>query len=74
VHGFQHFIIEVAHVGAALVTAPHPAAATRILIVEDETELVRALRINLRARQYDVLAGRHCCLASRSPGFMLVAR
>jgi DNA-binding response OmpR family regulator len=25
-----------------------------ILIVEDEPELVRALRINLRARQYDV--------------------
>jgi len=36
-------------------SAPHRAAATRILIVEDETELVRALRINLRARQYDVL-------------------
>ncbi|MBV9204404.1 MAG: hypothetical protein JO037_03125, partial [Actinobacteria bacterium] len=30
-------------------------AATRILIVEDEAELVRALRINLRARQYQVL-------------------
>ena len=30
--------------------APHG-----ILIVEDEPELVRALRINLRARQYDVL-------------------
>jgi two-component system, OmpR family, KDP operon response regulator KdpE len=38
--------------------APHRAAAARILIVEDEPELVRALRINLRARQYDVLAAR----------------
>ena len=28
---------------------------SRILIVEDEAELVRALRINLRARQYEVL-------------------
>ena len=28
----------------------------RILIVEDQAELQRALRINLRARQYDVLA------------------
>ena len=36
-------------------SAPYRAAATRILIVEDEPELVRALRINLRARQYDVL-------------------
>ena len=35
-------------------SGPHRAAATRILIVEDEPELVRALRINLRARQYDV--------------------
>jgi two-component system, OmpR family, KDP operon response regulator KdpE len=39
-------------------SAPHRAAATRILIVEDEAELVRALRINLRARQYEVLAAR----------------
>jgi two-component system KDP operon response regulator KdpE len=36
-------------------SAPHQAAATKILIVEDEAELVRALRINLRARQYEVL-------------------
>jgi two-component system KDP operon response regulator KdpE len=36
-------------------SAPH-RAATRILIVEDEAELVRALRINLRARQYEVMA------------------
>ena len=35
-------------------SAPRRAAATRILIVEDEPELVRALRINLRARQYEV--------------------
>jgi DNA-binding response OmpR family regulator len=30
-------------------------AAGGILIVEDEAELVRALRINLRARQYEML-------------------
>jgi len=34
---------------------PGPGGAD-ILIVEDEPELVRALRINLRARQYNVLA------------------
>ena len=28
---------------------------TRILVVDDEPQLVRALRINLRARQYDVV-------------------
>ena len=39
-------------------SAPHRATATRILIVEDEAELVRALRINLRARQYEVMAAR----------------
>ena len=33
---------------------PEPGGAD-ILIVEDEPELVRALRINLRARQYHVL-------------------
>ena len=32
-----------------------PGHAGGILIVEDEAELVRALRINLRARQYEVL-------------------
>src|SRR6202012_1789700 len=31
------------------------AGANAVLIVEDEPELVRALRINLRARQYNVL-------------------
>jgi two-component system, OmpR family, KDP operon response regulator KdpE len=36
------------------VTRPGPGGAG-ILIVEDEPELVRALRINLRARQYNVL-------------------
>ncbi len=36
----------------------HPAGATTILLVEDQPELLRALRINLRARQYDVLAAR----------------
>ena len=33
---------------------PRPGPGGAILIVEDEPELVRALRINLRARQYDV--------------------
>src|SRR6201994_4553769 len=42
-------------------SAPRPApprpwpGGAGILIVEDEPELVRALRINLRARHYDVL-------------------
>jgi two-component system, OmpR family, KDP operon response regulator KdpE len=36
----------------------HPAGVTRILLVEDQPELLRALRINLRARQYEVLAAR----------------
>ena len=35
-----------------------PARPNAILIVEDQPELMRALRINLRARQYDVLAAR----------------
>src|SRR5690348_4141005 len=34
----------------------HPAGATRILVVDDQPELVRALAINLRTRQYQVLA------------------
>jgi two-component system, OmpR family, KDP operon response regulator KdpE len=38
---------------------PHPVGVTRILVVEDQPELQRALRINLRARQYDVLAARN---------------
>jgi two-component system KDP operon response regulator KdpE len=35
---------------------PQPGAG--ILVVEDQPELVRALRINLRARQYEVLTAR----------------
>ena len=38
-------------------TNPHPSARSataRVLIVEDEPALLRALRINLRARRYDV--------------------
>ncbi len=35
-----------------------PQHPNSILIVEDEAELVRALRINLRARQYEVLTAR----------------
>ena len=34
------------------------AAANAVLVVEDQPELLRALRINLRARQYDVLTAR----------------
>jgi two-component system, OmpR family, KDP operon response regulator KdpE len=37
---------------------PDRARATRILVVEDHAELQRALRINLRARLYDVMAAR----------------
>src|SRR5689334_9733589 len=36
---------------------PEPGlGATRILVVDDQPELVRALAINLRTRQYEVLA------------------
>jgi CheY-like chemotaxis protein len=45
--------------GAAI--GPGPASRvhpSEILIVEDQPELVRALRINLRARQYDVRTAR----------------
>ncbi len=40
--------------------APGPGRArpSAILVVEDQPELMRALRINLRARQYDVLTAR----------------
>ena len=34
------------------------ARANAVLIVEDQPELLRALRINLRARQYDVVTAR----------------
>jgi len=34
------------------------AAANAVLVVEDQPELLRALRINLRARQYDVTLAR----------------
>ena len=34
------------------------ARANAVLIVEDQPELLRALRINLRARQYDVTTAR----------------
>jgi two-component system, OmpR family, KDP operon response regulator KdpE len=41
-------------------TPPGPGRArpSAILVVEDQPELMRALRINLRARQYEVLAAR----------------
>jgi two-component system, OmpR family, KDP operon response regulator KdpE len=35
-----------------------PAGAARILVVDDQPELVRALAINLRARQYEVVTAR----------------
>jgi len=48
-----------------------PAPGPRVLVVEDQPELQRALRINLRARQYDVLAARTgreaLALAASSP-------
>ena len=58
-------------------SAPRRAAATRILIVEDEAELVRALRINLRARQYEVMTagtGREALTltASESPDAIIL--
>ena len=34
------------------------ARPSMVLIVEDQPELMRALRINLRARRYDVLTAR----------------
>src|SRR6202451_1200597 len=34
------------------------AGANAVLVVEDQPELLRALRINLRARQYDVVTAR----------------
>ena len=37
---------------------PQPGSGSLVLVVEDQAELQRALRINLRARQYDVLAAR----------------
>jgi len=37
---------------------PRPGSGSLVLVVEDQAELQRALRIHLRARQYDVLAAR----------------
>ena len=55
----------------ARIPGPEGAQRKGILIVEDEPELVRALRINLRARQYDVLTaatGREAlAVAARHP-------
>ena len=42
----------------AVPTCPDYARMTKILVVEDQRELQRALRINLKARQYDVMAAR----------------
>jgi len=39
-------------------SGPGRARPSAILVVEDQPELMRALRINLRARQYDVLTAR----------------
>jgi two-component system KDP operon response regulator KdpE len=36
-------------------SAERPPAATRVLVVDDEPQILRALRINLRARSYDVI-------------------
>jgi DNA-binding response OmpR family regulator len=65
---------------------PRPGSASRpgpagpgggILIVEDEAELVRVLRINLRARQYEVRCagtGREALAlaANRSPDAVIL--
>jgi two-component system KDP operon response regulator KdpE len=40
------------------VAAPVAGRPSKVLIVEDQPELVRALGINLRARQYDVVTAR----------------
>ena len=44
-------------VASARPETPRPAGrpAPRILVVEDQIQLLRALEINLRARQYEVL-------------------
>jgi two-component system, OmpR family, KDP operon response regulator KdpE len=39
-------------------SGPGRARPSAVLVVEDQPELMRALRINLRARQYDVLTAR----------------
>jgi two-component system, OmpR family, KDP operon response regulator KdpE len=44
--------------GVPGVPGPGRARPSAILVVEDQPELMRALRINLRARQYDVLTAR----------------
>ena len=56
---------------------PERARTTTILVVEDQAELQRALRINLRARLYDVLAARTgrealALAASRRPDAVLL--
>jgi two-component system, OmpR family, KDP operon response regulator KdpE len=44
--------------GRGLTHVPASAGPASILLVEDQAELTRALRINLRARQYDVITAR----------------
>jgi two-component system, OmpR family, KDP operon response regulator KdpE len=56
---------------------PDRARLARILIVEDHTELQRALLINLRARRYDVMVARTgreglALAASRSPDAVIL--
>jgi two-component system KDP operon response regulator KdpE len=41
---------------------------TRILVVDDEPQILRALRINLRARHYDVAAAADGTEALRRAG------
>jgi two-component system, OmpR family, KDP operon response regulator KdpE len=49
---------------------------TRILVIDDEPQIVRALRINLRARQYEVVgagsAGEALDLAARQPPDLVI--
>jgi two-component system, OmpR family, KDP operon response regulator KdpE len=53
----------------ALLTGPERARLAKVLVVEDQAELQRALRINLRARVYEVMgvgAGRAALAAAVS--------
>ena len=49
---------------------------TRILVIDDEPQIVRALRINLRVRQYEVVgassAGEALDLAARQPPDLVI--
>ena len=52
---------------AATRAAPAERPVTRVLVVDDEPQILRALRINLRARQYDVVTAATGAEALRPP-------